>query len=346
MSGSDASSSGVLTDASIIDQTNSIQLLSRNELDPLRWDACVAGSTERIVYGYSWYLDAVLPKPDWQWVGLVIADEAGEYQAVMPIPLRRKSVSGLTYSWVVHQPFFCQFLTVFRRDTSINLAWFLEVMYQTYRYASILNCRAEAETWQNSMRKRTVSTHVLDLSVGYTSIYSNYSSDRRRNLRLAQATDWIVIQLNDPQPLITLFRNNHASDISGGVSGQAYDMLEKLVQELIRRGLASLQYTTYEGKIEAGALFVQEGNRLIYLFNAASEVGRRGNARTLLIDQQIQKHAGRSIILDFESPEKPSIRLFYESFGATEEGFCSLHWNRLTKLEQVAIALKNKIARH
>ncbi|GAB3541303.1 GNAT family N-acetyltransferase [Spirosoma fluminis] len=343
---SDASMVSVTsTSATFPNPAGAIRLLTRAEINTTAWDACVGASAECIVYGYSWYLDAVLPKPEWQWVGLVIDSPSDGYEAVMPLPLRRKSVAGICYAWVIHQPFFCQFLTVFRRTGSINPTLFLEVAYEHFRYASSFHCQIKLAAFTGSLTKQVLSTHVLDLSVGYTSIYEHYTSDRRRNLRLAQALDWAIVDSTDSLPLLTLFRDNHAEGIPGGVNRQAYRILEKLIGELTKRGLASLQYAVSNGQIEAGALFVREGNRLIYLFNAASEIGRRGNARTVLINQQIQHYAGQPLLLDFESPEKPSVRLFYKSFGAVEAPFWALCWNRLSTIERLAVGLKNKIAR-
>jgi len=86
-------------------------------------------------------------------------------------------------------------------------------------------------------------------------------------------------------------------------------------------------------------LLATSNGRAIYLFNAASETGRRGNARTVLLDQYIQAHAGQPIVFDFESPEKPSIAAFYRSFGAREESYFSLRWNRLTVAERWPVAI-------
>ena len=180
---------------------------------------------------------------------------------------------------------------------------------------------------------------MLDLSVGYQTIRQNYTPDRRRNLRLAEAAHWTVIDSTDPEPLLTLFRNHHADGIDGGVGEWAYAILRRLIQALQQRGLATLRYALCNGQIEAGALFVQEGNRIIYLFNAASETGRRGNARTLLIDQVIQVNSGKPMLFDFESPQKESIVDFYRSFGAVEDVFREVRWSRLTVVERVAKAL-------
>ncbi len=323
--------------------TGEVQYLTRDQIDSAAWEACVAASSQSILYGYSWYLDAVLAGPSWKWIGLVLLNEAGQYQAVMPVPLRRKYVGGIAYRWVVHQPFFCQMLGVFSRDSSIDTSPFFKILLRFHRYGSILSVQQRPPLSSGLIAFSPLSTHVLDLSVGYTAIYQNYSHDRKQNLRRAIATRWTITKSTDLEPLLTLFQDNHAEGIPGGVAVWAYTILKNLITELQKRRLVTLRYATCEGQIEAGALFVREGNRIIYLFNSASAKGRRGNARTLLIDQIIQEYAGQLIRFDFESPDKQSIRDFYQSFGAVEEAYWMLRWNRLNRVERGLLRLRNKL---
>ncbi|GAB3641221.1 GNAT family N-acetyltransferase [Spirosoma arcticum] len=311
-----------------------LQFLSRSEVDTVAWDACVTASSERILYGYAWYLDAVASSGAWCWVGLVLMGEADAYRAVMPVPLRRKQ--GI---WVVHQPLFCQFLDVFSPDKTLDSTPFLEALQQRYRYGSVLNVRPCPHPSLNFDLVRQRATHVLDLSVSYEAIARHYTHDRKLNLRRAINYGWTIIDSTDPEPLLTLFRDHHANSIDGGVGEWAYATLRRLIQALQQRGLATLQYALRNGQIEAGALFVQEGNRIIYLFNAASETGRRGNARTLLIDQFIRANSGKPVLFDFESPPKESIVNFYLSFGAVEAAFREVRWSRLTLVERGIKAL-------
>ncbi|GAB4032328.1 GNAT family N-acetyltransferase [Spirosoma jeollabukense] len=320
-----------------------LQVLSRHQINSSAWDASVAASSQRILYGYSWYLDAVLPGPDWKWVGIVNVDINGQYQAVMPIPLRRKRVAGIAYHWVVHQPFFCQFLNIFSRDESVDTVPFFQLMQQEFRYGSMFSIRKSFVNQLSFSTFQTQTTHVLDLLIGYERISQRYSHDRASNLRRAHLANWTIIDSTDPEPLLTLFRKYQANGIDGGVADWAYDIFRNLVAELNKRNLVVLRYATREHRIEAGALFVQEGDRIIYLFNAASEAGRQGNARTLLIDQMIRKKAGDALIFDFESPEKPSIRDFYRSFGAFEEPFYTVRWNRLSVVENIARKVVNVV---
>ncbi|GAB4055322.1 GNAT family N-acetyltransferase [Spirosoma litoris] len=324
-----------------------LEIIPRHQLDATAWDACVAASPQRILYGYSWYLDAVLPSPDWKWVGLVSIDEAGRYQAVMPVPLRRKRVAGIVSQWVVHQPFFCQFLDVFSLAESVDSTPFFQLMIETFRYGSVYGTRQQVDKQPNHTTIRKLTTLTLNLSSDYSTIYQNYSPDRKTNLRRAQREfsnnpNWEMLDSIDSEPLITLFRENHADTIDGSVADWAYDMFRALLRELTKRSMAILRYALYNGQIEAGVLFVQEDKRIIYLFNAASKTGRKANVRTLLIDKLIQEKTGEAFVLDFESPAKSSIRDFYQSFGAVEEPFWTMRWNRLTAVERGLLRLKKR----
>ena len=329
-------------DAFVAAMTKTLKIVSRSQLDPAAWNACVCSSPQRIVYGYAWYLDAVLPAPDWKWVGLVQVDEAGNYRAVMPVPLRRKRIAGMLRKWVVHQPFFCQYVDVFSHDKTLDPQPFFDLMIHRFRYGSVYATRCTFKSVHQNVGYQFHTTHTLNLQVSYETLYQNYSRDRKVNLRRAVAADWTLVNSTNLKPLLALFQKHHTASIEGGVAEWAYTILRNLVGELSKRGMARLQYAVRDGRIEAGALFCCEGNRVIYLFNAASPIGRRGNARTLLIDQFIQEKAEQELVFDFESPIKPSIRAFYQSFGADEDPFVSLRWNRLSRAEKALLTLKRK----
>jgi len=79
---------------------NDIRYLKQKDIDREKWDKCVSNAENGLIYGMSWYLDAVCD----HWDGLVLND----YQAVMPLPWKRKY--GLKY---VMQPNYCKVLGIF-----------------------------------------------------------------------------------------------------------------------------------------------------------------------------------------------------------------------------------------
>ena len=301
-----------------------LKLLHRRHINDQAWNECVAASDHRMIYGLAWYLDAVSSAPGWKWVGLVLPDEKGTYQAVMPVPLRRKYGQ-----WVVHQPLFCQFFHIYAQSPTIDTSLFFRVMQQRFWYGSILHLQQLPSHQLAKTLSRSLSTWLLNLAAPYETIHQQYSPDRQRNLRKANAFGWSINASIDPEPMLSLFRQYHSGAIPGGVGEWAYDVFRRLLVALQQHQMATLYYAVWQGNIEAGALFVQEGNRVIYLFNAASDLGRTGNARTLLIDQLIQERCGQpGLWFDFESPEKESVVAFYRSFGAIDEFFWSVRWNR------------------
>lgn len=305
-----------------------VRFLPRHRINDAAWNGCWAASPTKLLYGYSWYLDAVTSAPGWSWAGLVVNGQQEGYRAVMPVPLRRKRGR-----WVVHQPLFCQILGIFSPD-AVDPEPFFAAMQQQFRYGSILHTQQIPDAPSLQLTTRQVHTHVLNLSPDYETIAHRYSPDRKLNLRRAEAANWTVADSDDPEPLIQLFRTHHAGRIPNGVAPWAYTVFRTLFAALHRRHLTTLRYVLKGDVIHAGALFVQEGNRIIYLFNAASLEGRTGNARTLLIDQIIRENASQPVVLDFESPEQLSIVHFYASFGAVATPFWEVRYNRLTWVER------------
>jgi hypothetical protein len=300
-----------------------VLFLQRPEISDSQWNTFLASSPQRIVYAYSWYLDVV--SPDWS---ALVLEEKGGWKAVMPLPVRKK--------WgfrVIQQPFFCQLLGVFTHSTNESPEidrMFLETLPDHFSYLSLYTGRfSKGLHFPEFCEIGRCATHTLSLHLSYPQLRKNYSSDRRLNAIRAQKWDWEITESRDLQPLIDLFQKHHAARIDGGVAESAYQLLQKAGNVLFEKKAARLVYALREGKIEAGALFAFSDNRIIYLFNAASPLGRKGNARTLFIDRMIREYAGTDFIFDFESPEVASIADFYRSFGAEAEVYWQLHYNRL-----------------
>ncbi|WP_158550052.1 GNAT family N-acetyltransferase [Runella aurantiaca] len=300
-----------------------VLLLHRSQLDSTQWDDFIAASPQQILYAYSWYLDTV--SPDWK---ALVLTQNGQWQAVMPLPCRQKW--GLK---VIQQPFFCQLLGIFAHlnvdfQEASNLL--LSHLTTSFRYVSIYTGRFAAQTvFPNSLKIKKANNVVLPLHLPYAVLFQNYSNDRKTNLKRAQLFGWQSKQSTDIEPIIQLFQKNHSSQIAGGVSEKAYDLLRKITAVLAQKKALRLVYATKDGRIEAGALFAIFENRIIYLFNAASPTGRKGNGRTWLIDKIIQEYAGTDFVFDFESPELPSIASFYQSFGGVEEIYTQFTFNDL-----------------
>jgi hypothetical protein len=79
--------------------THTIQHLTRNEIDSIKWNNCVERSANGLIYAFSYYLDALCDN----WDAFVIDD----YNAIMPLPWRKKA--GIKY---IYAPPFIQQLGI------------------------------------------------------------------------------------------------------------------------------------------------------------------------------------------------------------------------------------------
>ena len=303
-----------------------LRYLLNNQIDYPQWDACVAAAEQRLVYALSWYLDVVSPG----WAGLV-AEQEGRYVAVMPLPVKQQF--GIRY---LQQPLFCQQLGLFWVSKVVKPAAFLTGVQQHFPLISKYsfntgNTNSFHPDEHHSLKVYRHHTHHLDLSRSYEAIYQGYSHDRKLNLKRSRKAGLLITESTDIEPLIQLFKEDAASRIRGGVSAAAYAQLRQLYGVLAAKGLATLLYTqTPVGEIDAGCLFVTYGQKIIYLFNAASVAGRRRNGRSLMIDHTIQKYAGQPYTFDFESPaDIASIIRVYQGFGAVPAPFYTITQNNL-----------------
>jgi hypothetical protein len=310
------------------------RILPNHLIDRLAWDACVEQAQQPLQYGLSWYWDVVCPG----WEGAVWLSAEGSYRAVMPL--------GTRWRWghrCVEQPLFTQLTGIFHRGDISEQAFF-EAFYAQRPWVSrmqFFNTDLHFSPKDIFYKKR--KNFLLDLSQSYETIRAGYHSDRRRQVRLAQQQGWSLIESQDIEPMRKLFAANTAHKIKGGVAPRAYQILTQLHQEMHQRGLSTLWYAQKEEKIEAGIWLTHFQQRTVYLFNAASPVGRNGEARTWLLDRYFEQSAGRSNhVFDFESPALPDIMSFYESFGTMPMNFWEIRYNRMVHLRFLK-CLKDRI---
>ncbi|RCR69903.1 GNAT family N-acetyltransferase [Larkinella punicea] len=297
-----------------------VRLLSRQQIDDAAYDRCVALSPQRLVYAFSWYMDVV--SPGWE---LLVE---GDYEYVMPLPVRRRY--GVKS---VIQPLFCHQLGVFSAGETPNssvLSRFLEALHQHIRYIPSyqFNTFNSAGLVADSVHPIPLTNHVLNLQKPYAELAAGYSKDRKNNLKRGLQREWAFDDTTDIAPLIDLFQKYNTAGI-GRVAPQAYDQLRQLVAVLQNRQQVTIRVAMQNGQIEAGCLLVTDVNRIIHLFCAASPEGRKGNARTVILDQFIREYAGQPLWLDFESPEVETLAAFNRSFGAEPEPYVRLVSNQL-----------------
>lgn len=294
-----------------------IRYLRYNEIDRERWDECIRKSFNGIIYAYSWYLDMVAP----QWEALV----EGEYKSVMPLSTGKKM--GIRY---LFPPFFVQQLGVFSVDklTAEDVLRFLKAVPGEFRYWEI-NLNTFNKVVGKDFEYRPNLTHELDLIEPYENIRKSYSDNTRRNVKKGEQSGLRIHPNPSKEEIITLFRTGRGSTIKALQEPQ-YDIFRRLLQVLDSRGrLHTRGIQDENGKLLAGAFFVDANGKVIFLFSGLSEEGREKGAMYLLIDRFIFENSQKNLVLDFEGSNDPRLARFYRGFGSKECVYLQARCNRL-----------------
>ncbi|MCJ8164826.1 GNAT family N-acetyltransferase [Pontibacter sp. E15-1] len=293
-----------------------LRYLPHQQIDPIAWDACLQASGERMLYGFAWYLDAVCGRWD-----AVVEEREGRYVSVFPLPLSRRFGQR-----VVQQPYFTQQLGLFTTpESSIRaVADYLALIPERYKQVYLQLNTGNVAAAGNGFGLQERHTYHLCLQPPYQQLHQAYSTNHKRNLKKARKANLQVLALDGIDVLIQLFKNTKGRELRE-MKPKHYTLLERLYSALRRHGVAELrQVVGPDGEVRAAALLVQQPDKVIFLFGASSEAGKRSGAMAFLLDSCIRRYAGTARTLDFEGSMVPSVAKFYAGFGGTPQPYVSL----------------------
>ncbi len=294
-----------------------IYYLENIEIDKKKWDSCITGSYNGIIYAHSWYLDIVSPG----WCALI----ADEYKYVMPLPVKRKY--GFNY---IVQTLYMQQGGIFTTETiNDSLIYdFIGKIPDKYKYI-LINFNVFTKTNRDLFKYNSGLTMHLDLIKPYKQLYSSYSANTKRNIKEALKYDCSFVKNINPLVLIKMLKQSNIKGIQK-LTNQQLDTLKTLIEECRRRRVGDLYgITDKSGNIIASAFFAGTHNKTINIANISSSAGYSQKAMFLLFDSYFQSAAGSQTTFDFEGSSIPGIARFYKGFGARSIEFPILHINRL-----------------
>ncbi len=288
---------------------NLIRYLERNEIDDIKWDACICKAPNENIYGYVEYLDTMASN----WDALVIED----YLAVLPLPWKKKM--GFTY---LYTPRFTSPLAIYGQlPETMELKQILDHIPKKFRLWD-LNLVNDLSLFSSDAVKR--KNHVLYLLAPYEALRKKFRASYRSLLNQAGNHIRKEASIKD---IIKLAAGKKHID---GTNAEDYARFQNMFIHLEKKGMA-LCYGNYSPKNEllAAAVFFISSNRIYYMLGWNSEEGRNRGASHQLIDAVIREYAGKDYWLDFEGSDIPGIAFFFEGFGAQPEDYYYLRENRL-----------------
>jgi hypothetical protein len=292
-----------------------INYLTYQQINKTKWDACIDGADNGLIYGYSFYLDAMAQ----HWDALVL----GDYEAVMPLTWNRKYSIHYLY-----QPPFTACLGVFGKAlTAETVNEFLQEIPAKFKYWDIyFNPGNLFKLKDFNLYQRM--NYVLSLNNSYEKLYTAFRENIQRNIKKSEQ---FQLSINKNIAIADVIRlAKEQSNSFASIADDDFTRFEKLFHLLYSKQKATT-YGVYtkEKQLIASAVFFFSHNRAYYIM-----VGNHPNGKTLgashaLINGFIKDNAGEDILLDFEGSDIPSLAFFYSSFGAVEEKYSAIKLNKL-----------------
>jgi hypothetical protein len=283
-----------------------IRVIPAKDIDRLRWDNCIASSPNSIIYVYSFYLDYMAHN----WSGIV----AGDYEAVMPVPWRKKF--GIRYTYDV--PFIQQLGWYISKGSDVNPQTLLKSLFQFVKYGSYsFNHGNKIQTKGTSL----CNNYVIPLSATYEAISANYSSNVVNNLKRAGRLN-LRTNTSSYEESVYLYRaayrerltNTHESDYLN------FTALCKALHSM-QMVFARKVVDEKSGEILSSGLFLRDERRIYNMMPCTSAEGRKAGAGHFLTDGVLREFAESGLTFDFEGSDIEGIKLFYESFGAVNQPY-------------------------
>ncbi|SEC85391.1 hypothetical protein SAMN04489761_3777 [Tenacibaculum sp. MAR_2009_124] len=294
-----------------------ISYLERGDLNLEKYDDCIENAIQYNVFGYSWYLDVICE----QWGAYVLND----YEAVMPIPWRRKM-----FVKYVHPPLWLIHLGIYSKQIEDENEFLIEV-FDDFRFVELrMNSKNSFNMFEKFQKEKQVQ--ILSLKDDYEIIRSRYNRNRKRELQKSIDFDLTENWGGNTSKFIELFRNNVGKRVYK-IKESDYQNLDILMQICIQKKVGEL-LLIYDksNNLVSGAFFLKQKNRVTELVCSSDFKNRKNGANTFMNDRAIYKYQKNFDVFDFGGSSMKNIATYYKSFGAKDENYIQLVYNNLPKL--------------
>jgi hypothetical protein len=288
-----------------------IVLLSNNQIDKNRWDKTMKASPNGMVYGYSWYLDAVFPT----WSALVSED----YSYIFPITSKRKI--GLSY-W--YSPIYTMQLGVFSsKELSDEVLKLFYALLPNSIISYDFSVNAKIQQIPDGFTSTIKTCQYIDLTSSYTEIIKAYSTNLKRNLKKANKTCLRIEESQDSASVVAMFRVYRGESIEN-VRANDYKILDTLIQQALVLKKGKIFQVYLEEELLASCFFSYTNNRIIYHKGGVNSKGKKLGAMHFLIDYLVRKNEQTNCIFDFGGSSIPAVKQFNTNFSKSEYTYLQL----------------------
>ena len=286
-----------------------VRYLKHSEIDLEKWNQAVRNSLFSTIFVEHELLDLLTGSDTWD------ALVQGDYEAVMPLPYRKKGVLKYVYT-----PFFMPQMGIFHGEDFPQWKYdlFLEEVAEHYVLADLLMNEQNTWDWKKGLTPYLVS-HSLFLHLPYNELHSHFHENTRRNIKAAQKQQSrVTVHEEKVADIIALFRNNRGQGEDVHFLDDDYARLQCVSDYLLEHNLLEVYgVRTAQNELAAGALFVKDGKCRCFWFSGRDNRLSESKPMFLLLDAYIRDHAESDLYLDFNGSSNPNVARLYQGFGGT-----------------------------
>jgi hypothetical protein len=298
---------------------NSISYLCRKEIDDDKWNSCIKGADNGLIYARTFFLDNMAG--DWD---ALIQDD---YESVMPLVWRKKF--GI---WYLYQPYFIAQLGIFGQNLSPeSVGLFLKHIPVKFRYIDIDFNERNYLTSQQAGEfayKMKISTRVnffLNPALP-DSAMKGYHRLARRMLQKAFDESVKINREPDPHKIIEFYRQQYSKP---KISEDVYERLLLTARVAIDTGHCNLYMATINHSTVAVYLVMHDEVYFYSVLGGSSDQGKNAGAFYALTDAAIRDAGESGKIFRFEGSDIPGIASFNAQFGGIQQSYQHLKYNNL-----------------
>lgn len=278
-----------------------IRLIKQEEIDKVKWNSCVHYANNGNVFGYKWYLDHIAK----DWDGLV----EGDYESVFPLVWRK----GMWGGKVLYQPNLMRELGIFtiNAPSPARVKAFLKAIPAEYKQVDIVLNEQNPFSGLANFKQTSLTNHQMLLTEPFEVMEKKFSPAIETAVEKA-AEAKIMLDSNIKPEKIADFYQQHTSDTTG--KERNFHALQRIMYNVLHRGWGFASAArSQEGELLAANFFIYSHNTVMSLLPLESPAGKEVGALTFLFHMLIRTHAGRPLIMDFNTHEADDLAM---GFGA------------------------------
>ncbi|MCB0562853.1 MAG: hypothetical protein KDD01_00600 [Phaeodactylibacter sp.] len=286
-----------------------IQYLKSADIDKVKWNSCVHYANNGNIFGYMWFLDFVAK----DWDALV----EGDYESVFPLVWRE----GLFGRKELYQPSLMREMGIYSIHllSQARINAFLKAIPSEFKNIDIVVNEQNTPPDGKSFQVKEKINHQLYLGRPYEDLFDGFSTELASTLQRAEDSGLLLTSSLKPETIANFYRQ-HTPNHRG--LERDFHALHRIMYNVLHRGwgFASGAMDS-EQNLYAANFFIYSHGKALSLSPVESPQGKQLGALPYLFNALIRSHAGRPLLLDFNTRKKNELA---EQFGAQPNAFYQL----------------------